>query len=128
MVENEPPSEYTQGYVWTREDGSDVSPVIAAAFDYRGNVTLRLRSGDDLEGYLYNRGGEGASAHADVFPLDGPSRRVGYDEIVGIAFTGKDTAAGKSWETWLAKWNAKKAAEAAGEEVGSIDLYPESLD
>jgi len=40
-----------------------------------------------------------------------------------VEFTGKDTAAGKSFETWVKKYQAKKAA---GET--NIRIEPEKLD
>jgi hypothetical protein len=40
-----------------------------------------------------------------------------------LAFTGKDTAAGKSFEAWVRKYNEKKAA---GEK--NIGIEPEPLD
>ena len=48
---------------------------------------------------------------------------VSYAQITRLAFTGRDTAAGKSWETWVKKYNEKKAA---GER--NIGLAPEKLD
>ena len=48
---------------------------------------------------------------------------VSYADIAALAFTGRDTAAGKSWEAWMKKYAAKKAA---GET--HIALEPEPLD
>jgi hypothetical protein len=48
---------------------------------------------------------------------------VSYAEIARLAFTGRDTAAGKSWETWVKKYVEKKKA---GE--SDIRLDPEKLD
>jgi hypothetical protein len=48
---------------------------------------------------------------------------VSYADIAALAFTGRDTAAGKSWEAWMKKYAAKKAA---GET--NIALEPEPLD
>ena len=48
---------------------------------------------------------------------------IPYSEIAGLAFTGRDTAAGKSWEAWLKKyWEKKLAGES------DIELKPESLE
>ena len=44
-------------------------------------------------------------------------------EIARLEFTGRDTAAGKSFETWVKKYQEKKAA---GEK--NIRLDPEKLD
>ncbi len=44
-------------------------------------------------------------------------------DIAALAFTGRDTAAGKSWEAWVGKYWEKKAS---GE--GDLSLQPESLE
>jgi hypothetical protein len=49
--------------------------------------------------------------------------KISYAEIAALAFTGRDTAAGKSWEAWVGKYWEKKAS---GE--GVLTLEPESLE
>ena len=46
-----------------------------------------------------------------------------YADIARLEFTGRDTAAGKSFETWVKKYREKKAA---GEK--NIGLEPEKLE
>jgi hypothetical protein len=47
-----------------------------------------------------------------VFPSDSSqARHIRYDQIAAIAFTGEDTATGKSWETWIAKKDSERRAE-----------------
>jgi hypothetical protein len=48
---------------------------------------------------------------------------IPYSDIAALAFTGRDTAAGKSWEAWVKKYMEKKAA---GET--DIGLEPEALE
>jgi hypothetical protein len=48
---------------------------------------------------------------------------MSYADIKALKFSGKDTAAGKSFESWVAKYWAKKAA---GEK--NIQIVPEQLD
>ncbi len=119
---------YDQGYRWEGDDAEALAAALDAAFEYRGNVTLLTRGAGEIAGYLFNREAETEEPFVDMFPAAGERQRIPYAEIRGIAFTGKDTAAGKSWETWLEKYNAKKAAEARGEKVEPIDLVPEELD
>ncbi len=119
---------YDQGYRWEGDDAKALAAALDAAFEYRGNVTLFSRNAGEIVGYLFNREAEVEEPFVDMFPSAGGRQRIPYREIRGVAFTGKDTAAGKSWDTWLEKYNAKKAAEARGETVGSIDLVPEELD
>ena len=119
---------YTQGFHWKGDDDEALEAALDAAFGYRGNVTLFTRNGEEITCYLFNRDAASAEPFVEIFPVEGGQRRVLYAQIRGIAFSGKDTAAGKSWETWLKKYNANKAADARGEKMGSIDLVPEELD
>lgn len=85
---------------------------IAAACDYRGDVTVHLGSGDPIPGYLYDvvRPDE-AGGVVRLLPQDGGSRvTVPINEIAGIEFSGRDTAAGKSFDTWVRKYAEKKLA------------------
>lgn len=128
VVDGDADPPFGQGYRWEGDDVEALSAALDAAFGYRGNVTLLTRDGEEIVGYLFNREAEVEQPYVEVFPASGGRARIPYSRIRGIAFSGKDTAAGKSWETWLEKYNAKKAAEARGETVGSIDLVPEELD
>lgn len=59
-----------------------------------------------------------------LFPANASEKRtIAFSDIASLAFSGRDTAAGKSWETWLKKYAEKKAA---GEK--NIGLEPEKLD
>ena len=35
---------------------------------------------------------------------------IAYTDIASLAFTGRDPAAGKSWEAWVKKYMERKAA------------------
>jgi hypothetical protein len=48
---------------------------------------------------------------------------IAYSDIAALAFSGRDTAAGKSWEAWVKKYWERKAAGEKG-----IALEPESLE
>lgn len=126
------PAEYSQGFSWVEGEPGSLEEVIEAAFDYRGDVTVLLKDGRELAGYLANRslGDEGNDGGwIEVFPASGDSRcRIPTLEIGGLRFSGKDVASGKSWETWLKKYTERKEALARGEEVENIDLFPEELD
>ena len=49
--------------------------------------------------------------------------KIAYAEIAALAFTGRDNAAGKSFDAWVKKYWEKKAA---GEK--NIQIEPERLD
>lgn len=96
---------------------SDISALVDKAFDYRGDVTLDLKDGRQIVGYMSNRYPTGTPSDATPrveMMVDGQNDKliVPYADIADIRFTGEDAAAGKSWEEWQAKQAAKKAAEA----------------
>ena len=113
---------------WAPVLGSDaeVLDALEKAFDYRGDVTITCKDGGVVEGYIFDRntGASLAQSCVRLFPKDSPEKRsIAYSEIAGLAFTGKDRAAGASWEAWVKKWNEKKAAGEKG-----FGLHPESLE
>lgn len=96
------------------------------AFDYRGDVTITRRDGTLVEGYVFDRhtGKTLDESRVRVYPKDSTEKvTIPYADIAGLEFTGRDTAAGKSWAAWVTKYWEKKAA---GEQ--RIELKPESLD
>ncbi|HEY7651029.1 MAG TPA: hypothetical protein VID04_18675 [Methylomirabilota bacterium] len=88
---------------WAPALGQDtnVDKLVDLAFDYRGDVTVTLDSGRALVGYVYNRDGEAPDPYLQMYDPGGDSHTVRYAEIRTVEFTGKDTAAGKSYEAWL---------------------------
>ena len=103
-----------QGRVFTPLSRPELAEAIELAFDYRGDVSISLRSGEVINGYLFNRDVTGERAWVEVFPASHPeARRVYYDDVATIAFTGEDTASGKSWDAWLTKKDSERKLEAA---------------
>lgn len=91
----------------------ELAEAIEKAFDYRGDVTLELVSGVKIEGYVFNRDATGSRPFLQLFPKNEVEARViPYAEILAIAFTGQDTASGKSWEAWVAKKESQRRLEA----------------
>ena len=118
--------ENLEGWVPELAGEDDLKQALEKAFDYRGDVTLTLKSGERLEAYLFNRttGATLRDSFVQMYPVQSTEkRRVSYAEIARIEFTGKDRAAGKHWEAWVKKYAEKKAA---GEK--NIGLHPEALD
>ena len=82
----------------------ELAKAVDLAFDYRGDVTIELISGERVEGYVFNRVASQPKAYLELFPKGRPGiRMVGYDEVVSIIFSGEDTAFGKSWDVWITK-------------------------
>jgi len=114
-----------QGMVPSVANEVDLRNALEKAFEYRGDVTITCKNGSVVDGYVYDR--RAASTLGDslvrVLPADGAARvSVKYSDIAALAFSGRDTAAGKSWEAWVRKYWEKKTA---GE---SPAIEPEQLD
>ena len=102
-----------EGRVFTPKSAGETAEAVELAFDYRGDVTLTLRAGESITGYIYNRQVRTGDSYLELYPADSPDvRRILYAEIATIAFTGEDTANGKSWEAWVSKKESERRAEA----------------
>jgi hypothetical protein len=115
-----------EGWVPSLAGEEEVRDALEQAFDYRGDVTITLKSGERFEAYIFNRQGGATLAESWVqyFTPGAPEKRkVSYAEIARLEFSGKDRAAGKRWEDWLKNYHEKKAA---GEK--NIGLEPEALE
>lgn len=118
--------ENLEGWIPELASDEDIRAALEKAFDYRGDVTLTLKSGERIEAYIFNRqsGATLTESFVQYFtPAAQDKRRASYAEIARLEFTGKDRAAGKHWEDWVKKYNEKKAA---GEK--NIQLVPEALE
>jgi len=116
--------ENLEGWIPPMASEEEIRQALEKAFDYRGDVTLTLKSGEKVEGYVYDRKTATSLSQSliRVLPKDKPGRmNIAYADIAALAFTGKDTAAGKSFEAWVKKYNEKKAA---GETNIGIEAEP----
>ena len=81
------------------------------ALDYRGDITVTLKDGTKQVMYVYNRESKAPEPFIEAFPADKEEKvRIYYKDIAGLFFSGIDTAAGKSWAAWMAKYKAKEEA------------------
>jgi hypothetical protein len=118
--------EKLEGWVPQLASDDDLKAALEKAFDYRGDVTLTLKSGEKIEAYIFNRhtGPTLAESYVQYFtPSANEKRKLSYAEIARLEFSGKDRAAGKHWEDWVKAYNEKKAA---GEK--NIALHPDALE
>ena len=106
-----------EGWVPELADETEVREAIEKAFDYRGDVTLTQKDGTKIEGYIFDRIG-GATLSASfvrILPKNGSGRvKIAYSDIAALAFSGRDPAAGKSWEAWVKKYWEKKQVGGQG--------------
>jgi hypothetical protein len=105
---------------------AEICEALEKAFDYRGDITVTLKDGSKVEGYLFDRrqGPTLAQSFIRIIPMNNMGKvNVAYSDVAALAFTGRDTAAGKTFEAWVKKYWEKKAA---GET--NIQIEPEKLE
>jgi hypothetical protein len=118
--------ENLEGWIPPLANEEDLRRALEKAFDYRGDITITRKDGSKIEGYLFDRR-SGATLKDSLVRLcpknSNQKVSISYGDIAALAFTGRDTAAGKSWEAWMKQYARKKAA---GEK--DLSLHPEPLD
>ena len=118
--------EQIEGWVPELASEADLRDALEKAFDYRGDVTITRKDGSRVEGYIFDRrnGDTLAQSVVRLIPQNSHDKiSIPYSDIAALAFSGRDTAAGKSWEAWVRKYWEKKAAGEKG-----FGLEPEKLD
>ena|ERR1700746_75419 len=118
--------ENLEGWIPQLASDEEIRLALEKAFDYRGDITITLKNNEKIEGYIFDRrtGKSLSDSVVRLYPKsDNQKVSISYADIAALAFTGKDTAAGKSWEAWMKKYEEKKAA---GEK--NIGLQPEFLE
>lgn len=118
--------ETLQGWIPGLASEDELREALEKAFDYRGDVTITRKDGSKTDGYIFDRvsGATLATSYVRILPKDSSERlKIAYADIAALAFSGRDTAAGKSWEAWVKKYWEKK--DSGG---GNLSLQPESLE
>lgn len=118
--------ESVEGWVPELATEGELNAALEKAFDYRGDVAITKKDGSKIDGYIFDRvtGANLESSFVRVLPRDSNQRvKISYAEIAALAFSGRDPAAGKSWEAWVRKYWEKKSS---GD--GNLSLKPDSLD
>jgi hypothetical protein len=117
--------ENLQGWIPQLATEADIRAVIEKAFDYRGDVTITRKDSAEITGYLFDRrsGPTLENSSVRVMLPTGERKALAYSDIAAIAFSGRDTAAGKSYEAWVKKYWEKRAK---GEK--NISIEPEALE
>jgi hypothetical protein len=118
--------ERLEGWIPELAGEEELRVALEKAFDYRGDVTITRKDGSKIEGYLFDRRSAKTLRESLVrlYPKNSNEKlAISYADIGALEFTGRDTAAGRSWEAWMKKYAEKKAA---GEK--DLSLHPEPLD
>src|SRR5580658_1063481 len=72
-----------EGWIPELASDEDVRQALEKAFEYRGDVTLTLRSGEKIEAYIFNRqtGATLAESFVQYFASNAPDKRkIAYDQ------------------------------------------------
>jgi hypothetical protein len=122
--------ENLEGWIPELATEDEVREALEKAFDYRGDVTVTRKDGTTVEGYLYDRRSEPTleASLVRIIPTPKPGVPVervmiSFADIAALQFTGRDTAAGKTFEAWIKKYWEQKAAGKT-----NIQIEPEKLD
>jgi hypothetical protein len=117
--------ENLEGWIPELATDAEVFEALEKAFDYRGDVVMTRKDGEKIEGYIFDRkpGRSLEDSFVRLYPATSNEKlSIPYAEIARLEF-GKDRAAGKHWEAWVAQYKKKKAA---GEK--NIGIEAEVLD
>jgi len=109
--------EKLEGWVPNLAGASELREALEKAFDYRGDVSITRKDGTKVEGYIFDRrsGTTLSDSLVRLFPKDSNQKvSIPYSDIAALAFSGRDTAAGRSWEAWVKKYWEKKASGEKG--------------
>jgi hypothetical protein len=118
--------EKLEGWVPELASEEELRDALEQALDYRGDITITLKNGSKVEGYIFDRRSGPTLRTSTVRLIPSSSREkisISYSDIAGLGFTGRDTAAGKSWEAWVRKYWEKHMAGEKG-----IQIEPEKLE
>ena len=126
--------ENLEGWIPQMATDAEIREALEKAFDYRGDVTITRKDGSVIEGYAYDRRMGKSLGDSMVRMMPAPPKgspagtalqrvNIPYSEIAALKFSGRDAAAGRSFEAWVKKYWEKKAA---GE--SNIQIEPEKLD
>jgi hypothetical protein len=118
--------EQLEGWIPSLAGPDEIRQALEKAFDYRGDVTLTLKDGRVVQGYIFDRrtGATLETSAVRVMPSNERTKvSIPYSDIAALAFTGRDNAAGRTFEAWVRKYWEKKTA---GER--NIGIEAEKLD
>ena len=103
ISDGHPPS--WEGYRLQADDEAALKEAIGHACDYRGDMTIHLKTGEQVIGFVFARQEGIPHPYLKIF-LENQSEpsMVKYQDIAEVEFSGEDTAFGRSWEDWAKKW------------------------
>jgi len=103
-----------EGWIPRLAGSEEIRDALCRAFEYRGDVTITLKNGNRLEGYVFDRKIDSPSldkCFVRLFPKEGNKKiAISFSDIARLEFTGRDTAAGRRFEIWLKSHRERDAS------------------
>src|SRR5271168_101842 len=99
--------ERLEGWIPSLASEEEVRGALEKAFDYRGDITVTRKDGSVVQGYLFDRrtGATLAASFIRIIPMNETTKlNIAYSDVAALAFTGRDTAAGKTFDAWVKKY------------------------
>src|SRR5450759_1685722 len=85
--------ENLEGWIPPLASDPEIRAALEKAFDYRGDITLTLKDGSKIEGYLFDRR-QGATLEQSfirIIPMNNQGKvNVAYSDVAALVFTGRD--------------------------------------
>ncbi len=103
--------EELEGSVPVLASDDDLRRALEKAFDYRGDVTITLKSGEKIEAYIFNRqtGATLAESWVQYFAPNSPDKRkLSYDQIARLEFSAKTAPPASTGKTGSKPTTRKK--------------------
>src|SRR5207248_964948 len=83
--------ENLEGWIPTLASEDDIRAALEKAFDFRGDLTVTLKDGSKIEGYIFDRHTDAKSLSASyvrLFPKDRDEKlKISYADIARLEFT-----------------------------------------
>lgn len=112
-----------EGAEMPANSAAERSAALHEAVDYRGDITLLLDDGSQVVGYVYDLRENATPPTLRLRTADAPEPvTIQTARVAAVRFSGRDAAAGRTWEGWLRKVERAKA------EGKIAELYPEEAD
>ena len=83
--------EQLEGWIPALASDTEVRDALEKAFDYRGDITVSLKDGSQVVGYLFDRrtGSTLESSSIRMIPANAKTRiTVSYADVAGLTFSG----------------------------------------
>jgi hypothetical protein len=101
-----------EGWIPDLATSDELRAALEKALDYRGDVTVTLKSGEVIEGYIFDRHSAGVSLEecwVRMYPKNKTEKiLIRYSDLTRLEFSGCDKAAGKSFASWIKRYNERK--------------------